>query len=110
MEPAAPKEISWYFFIIIGAIMIVVSAFFIKVLGLFLIIGICFLIYGFWKFMRRKKNIPKRLKKRYIEQENKQFHETSHSKVELSQCPRCFSKVYKHQNFCHQCGYFLKQY
>lgn len=100
------QEIKWYFFVIIGILMAVISAFFINKIGIFLIIGVLLVIYGIGKFLITKK-IKSKINQEDISENMKRDEHASH-KIELTNCPRCFSKVYKHQNFCHNCGCYLK--
>jgi len=79
-------DISPIAFIIIGLIVSVVS-FFTK-LYLFIVVGVCFILWGIFKLLKKPK-------KKHI------IHTNTH-------CPRCRFQISPHDNFCRHCGWQLK--
>ncbi len=109
-------SINWYWFIIIGIGVTIISSFTPKLMA-FIVPGTFFIIYGLGKFAVIVKTSRKKPKARHSHspyrhtQHEKKYHHDLHMHKNHARqvphyrfCPNCGTRLRIHDNFCSSCG------
>jgi len=92
-------SIHWSAFMIIGAIVSIVSYFLVEELFVFTYVGLAFIVWGLLKLIYKKLTAPKN---------PKPHHQHKKHRVHHPHCPFCNIIIKPHDNFCSHCGGYLK--